>query len=89
MVCLTSELCLTSSNSVHICVTRPHTLPGVADRFLKDLAECAAQVRSSPSEKATGAAAVYGSSQAIPDRSIVADVARSFIDALYEPTPAE
>ena len=34
--------------AVHIAVTLRHTLPGVADRFLADLAESVEEVRANP-----------------------------------------
>src|SRR4249919_3839107 len=34
--------------AVHIAITLRHTRPGVADRFLADLADCVAEVRANP-----------------------------------------
>ena len=45
--------------AVHIAVTLRHTLPGVADRFLADLAASVEEVRSNP-DVSTGMAPVYG-----------------------------
>ena len=35
-------------------MTVPNTQPGVADRFLKDIAEVAAELRKNPDSSATG-----------------------------------
>lgn len=40
-----------------------------------------------PKMKPTGSAAMYGMAQAIPDRSIVGELATGFIDLLYKATP--
>jgi len=42
-----------------------------------------------PGKKAEGAGAIYGMAQAVPDRSIVDNIARCFIDTLYENKPLE
>ncbi|XP_070544645.1 sphingosine-1-phosphate lyase 1-like [Ptychodera flava] len=68
----------------HICVTIPHTKNGVADVFLKDVQECSEALLSQPRTKADGMAAIYGTAQAIPDRSIVSEAAGAFLDACYK-----
>ena len=40
--------------SIHLCVTLVHTKPGVADRFVKDVRECTAEIMSDPKADATG-----------------------------------
>eukprot|EP00735_Rhodelphis_limneticus_P008845 TRINITY_DN2322_c0_g1::TRINITY_DN2322_c0_g1_i1::g.20720::m.20720 TRINITY_DN2322_c0_g1::TRINITY_DN2322_c0_g1_i1::g.20720 ORF type:complete len:585 (+),score=145.22,sp/Q8CHN6/SGPL1_RAT/48.80/0.0,Pyridoxal_deC/PF00282.14/1.1e-22,Aminotran_5/PF00266.14/5.4e-11,DegT_DnrJ_EryC1/PF01041.12/3.4e-06,Aminotran_1_2/PF00155.16/4.3e-05,Beta_elim_lyase/PF01212.16/0.0018,Cys_Met_Meta_PP/PF01053.15/0.0049,SLA_LP_auto_ag/PF05889.8/0.011 TRINITY_DN2322_c0_g1_i1:49-1755(+) len=67
--------------SMHICVTLPHTQPGVADQFLKDLKESVAPCLINPKEKAKGAGAVYGMAASIPDRTIIGEIAAGFLDA--------
>lgn len=74
--------CVQYPTACHIYVVPSHTSPGVADRFLADLAECTARVRASP-DKLTGRAAVYGMAQKIPDRSLVSELGANFLDALY------
>ncbi|XP_022112100.1 sphingosine-1-phosphate lyase 1-like [Acanthaster planci] len=69
--------------SFHMCVTLRHTFPGVADGFVRDVRDVTAALLSDPTAKCQGSAAVYGTSQSIPDRSLVADVARSFWDVCY------
>jgi len=71
-------------SSIHICCTMPHTKPGVADCFLKDVQESVAAIMMAPQAKTTGAGALYGMAQAIPDRTLVSDIANCFIDAIYD-----
>ena len=49
---------------VHICVTLRHTLPGIAERFVKDLKSAVESVRRNPHEKG-GMASVYGMAAAV------------------------
>lgn len=37
-----------------------------------------------PGKAAEGSAAVYGLAASIPDRSLIADIARGYIDTLYK-----
>jgi glutamate/tyrosine decarboxylase-like PLP-dependent enzyme len=67
---------------VHICVTLRHTAPGVADRFLRDLAEAAAYVKAHPDEKGD-MAPVYGMAATIPFRGLVGDMMERYMDLLY------
>lgn len=46
-------LCL-SLNSIHICVTMLHTMPGVAQHFVNDVKEEVAIIMKNPKEKTTG-----------------------------------
>jgi len=68
---------------VHLCVTRPHTLPGVADKFIKDVTEITAEIMKDPSASNAGSAAMYGMAASIPDRSIVENLTGIYLDALY------
>ena len=76
-------------SSIHLCVTMVHTKKGVADRVIKDLRESTAALMEDPKAKATGQAALYGMAQGLPDRSIVSDLARGFIDVLYQTKASE
>lgn len=67
----------------HICVTLMHTRAGVADQLLQDVREIAADLLTTPGSKATGQAAMYGMAQALPDRSLVGDLAKHYLDAYY------
>jgi sphinganine-1-phosphate aldolase len=68
--------------AVHIAVTLRHTLPGVADRFLADLAESVQEVRSDPGVS-TGMAPVYGMAATLP-AEVVRQVLAGYLDILFE-----
>jgi len=70
--------------AVHICVTLPHTQPGVAERFLADLRASVDEVLSQPARK-EGLAPVYGLVATIPFRGMVHDLLKRYIDLLYRP----
>ncbi|EGD75977.1 hypothetical protein PTSG_00685 [Salpingoeca rosetta] len=73
--------------SMHICVTMAHSSPGLADHFLADLADTTAVLMKSPQQKATGAAALYGVAQSVPDRSVIDDIVRGFLDTAFQAVP--
>uniref|UniRef100_A0AAQ5ZIZ4 sphinganine-1-phosphate aldolase n=1 Tax=Amphiprion ocellaris TaxID=80972 RepID=A0AAQ5ZIZ4_AMPOC len=77
-------------SSIHICCTVLHTQPGVADHFIRDVKEQVAIIMKNPKEKTTGMGAIYGMAQSIPDRSMVTEISRGFLDCLYstEVTPS-
>lgn len=68
---------------IHICVTLMHTKHGVADRFLNDVKDCLAEIAKDPSLPVEGKMALYGTAQKLPDRSIVSDITKYFLDAMY------
>jgi glutamate/tyrosine decarboxylase-like PLP-dependent enzyme len=68
--------------AVHLAVTLRHTLPGVAERFLADLAASVAEVRANP-EVRTGMAPVYGMAGSLPDAA-VRDLLGVYLDVLFE-----
>ncbi|XP_006799067.1 sphingosine-1-phosphate lyase 1 isoform X1 [Neolamprologus brichardi] len=70
-------------SSIHLCCTVLHTQPGVADHFIRDVKEQVAIIMKNPKEKTTGMGAIYGMAQAIPDRSLVTEISRGFLDCLY------
>ena len=70
--------------SIHICCTLPHTQPGVADQLISDIRESVHEIMRQPSAKVTGAGAMYGMAQALPDRSIVSDLASEFLHSYYD-----
>jgi len=72
---------------VHLCVTRPHTLPGVAEKFIRDVTEITAEIMKDPSASDAGSAAMYGMAASIPDRSIVEDLTGVYLNALYYTGP--
>ncbi len=69
--------------AIHIAVTLRHTLPGIAERFLSDLAESVNEVRANPATKG-GMAPIYGMAASIPFRGMVDDILRHYLDLLYK-----
>ncbi len=67
---------------VHLCVTLRHTAQGVAERFIEDLEASVASVKANPKEKG-GMAPVYGMAATLPDRSMVGELLKRYIDVLY------
>uniref|UniRef100_A0A1B6H4D6 sphinganine-1-phosphate aldolase n=1 Tax=Cuerna arida TaxID=1464854 RepID=A0A1B6H4D6_9HEMI len=72
-------------SGIHICVTHMHTKQGVADRFLSDVKSAVTEIMKlpDPQDLSKGKMAMYGVAQSLPDRSIVGDITRSFLDSLY------
>jgi sphinganine-1-phosphate aldolase len=68
--------------AVHIAVTLRHTLPGVAGRFLGDLAASVEEVRASPGVS-TGMAPVYGMAATL-DPGTVHQLLADYLDMLFE-----
>jgi sphinganine-1-phosphate aldolase len=68
---------------VHIAVTLRHAQPGVAERFISDLADAVAQVRTNPDMKGE-MAPVYGMAATLPARRVVSDMLKRYIDVLYK-----
>uniref|UniRef100_A0A8C9X808 sphinganine-1-phosphate aldolase n=1 Tax=Sander lucioperca TaxID=283035 RepID=A0A8C9X808_SANLU len=68
---------------IHLCCTVLHTQSGVADHFVRDVKEQVAIIMKNPKEKTTGMGAIYGMAQSIPDRSMVTEISRGFLDCLY------
>jgi sphinganine-1-phosphate aldolase len=68
---------------VHLCVTFANA--GSAGRFLADLrAAVDAVLTAPPGAFKDGTGAIYGMAEAIPDKSLVGQIAYSFLDALYK-----
>lgn len=67
----------------HICITHMHTQPGVADQFLNDVRSELATILETRDTLVEGKLAMYGMSQSIPDRSVVGDFTRCFLDSMY------
>lgn len=68
---------------VHIAVTKLHTQPGVKEKFVDDLRICVQEVMSSDGRNLGKTAAIYCSTQGVPDKSLIVDVAYMFLDACY------
>lgn len=65
-----------------------HTQPGIADKFIADLKACVREIMKDPGQPVEGKMAIYGMAQSIPDRSVVGDVTRAFLNSMYY-TPAK
>lgn len=70
-------------SGIHICVTHMHTQSGVADRFLNDVRDSLIEIMKNPTLPVEGKMAIYGVAQELPDRSIVGDFTRLFLDSMY------
>ncbi|XP_024944855.1 sphingosine-1-phosphate lyase isoform X2 [Cephus cinctus] len=70
-------------SGIHICITYVHTEEGVADRFLNDVKDELMNIMKQPDEPVEGKMAMYGMSQSIPDRSVVTDFVRFYLDSMY------
>jgi len=71
-------------SGLHISVTHLHSKPGVAEKLLQDLELCVTELAQSPGGKTDEGAAVYGLSQTIPDRSVVGEIAATFIETILD-----
>jgi sphinganine-1-phosphate aldolase len=74
---------LSAPTAIHIAITQRHTQPGVADRFLEDLAAAVAAVEANPDAKG-GMAPVCGMAATMPMRGMVGELRRRYIDLLYK-----
>ncbi|KAG9509649.1 Sphingosine-1-phosphate lyase 1, partial [Fragariocoptes setiger] len=70
-------------SSIHLCVTLMHTSNNTAQSFIRDVNRYVSELLNGPKTKPSGAAAVYGMSQTIPDRSLVARIAHKYLDGCY------
>jgi sphinganine-1-phosphate aldolase len=68
--------------AVHIAVTLRHTLPGVAGRFLADLAAAVEEARANPGVS-TGMAPVYGMAGSLP-ADVMHQLLAGYLDLLFE-----
>lgn len=66
--------------AIHLAVTML-TLKAV-NTFLEDVRNAVEKIRADPEAGKGSVAAIYGTAASVPDRSIVADVARGFLDLL-------
>lgn len=70
-------------SGIHICVTHMHTQNGIADKFIADVRAKVALVMQNPEKPVEGKMAIYGVAQEVPDREIVGDFTKCFIDSMY------
>jgi len=69
-------------SSLHICCTTKHV--GMEEMFLKDLADGVALVKSNPNSFPDGLAPMYGLAATFPDRSTIADIGLTYLEAVLE-----
>jgi sphinganine-1-phosphate aldolase len=68
--------------AIHVAVTIP--IVSVVDELIKDLEEVVKENKGKVSEKKGDAAALYGVAGALPDKSVVRELAIGFLDTLYK-----
>jgi sphinganine-1-phosphate aldolase len=66
--------------AVHVCVTLP--VSDAIAELLADLKESVAIVLADPTPKKDGMGAIYGMAASIPDKSLVTDITKGYLDAL-------
>lgn len=63
-----------------------HTKSGIADSFVSDVESLVEELMKNPEKPVEGKMAIYGVAQQIPDKSIVSDFTKLYIDSLtYTP----
>ncbi|MGA2593855.1 MAG: aminotransferase class V-fold PLP-dependent enzyme [Bryobacteraceae bacterium] len=73
---------LQSPPGFHFCITRPQTVPGLADRFLADLKEAVAYAKTPPTQPSKSGA-IYGGGLASVPPAMVAQFMCDHLDAMY------
>jgi sphinganine-1-phosphate aldolase len=75
--------------AIHLGITLEHCRPGVLERIVADLREQAEILTAEYAGKSIDShgALIYGTSQKIPDRSIIADMLCAYIDRYYANAP--
>jgi hypothetical protein len=68
---------------IHVSPTLRHAQAGVVERFVADLQESVAYVREHPGSEG-GMAPIYGMAATVPDRAVVHDLLKSFMDMYYQ-----
>jgi sphinganine-1-phosphate aldolase len=72
---------------IHICVCIK--TPDIMSRYLSDLEAAALKCRDTPAQVEDGLAGIYGQASIVPDRSVVGDILKGYLDVLYSPHSAE
>jgi sphinganine-1-phosphate aldolase len=70
--------------AIHLSPTLRHAQPGVAERFVEDLHAAVAHVKANPGA-ANGMAPIYGMAATVPDRGVVHDMLKAYMDLYYQP----
>jgi sphinganine-1-phosphate aldolase len=68
--------------AIHVAVTLP--IVNVVEELIRDIEEVVETCRGHVSTKKGDTAALYGVAGALPDKSIVRDLASGFLDTLYK-----
>jgi sphinganine-1-phosphate aldolase len=71
---------------LHICVSVK--TPSVVAKYLADLRAAVAKCRDTPALVKDGLAGIYGQASIVPDRSVVGDILKGYLDVLYKPQSA-
>jgi len=74
-------------SGIHLCVTNMHTRDGVAKQFIDDVTEEVNEIMKNPTKPVEGKMAIYGVAQTIPDRALVGDITRRFLDSMFYTPP--
>jgi sphinganine-1-phosphate aldolase len=74
---------LQSPPGFHFCITRPQTIPGLADRFLADLREAVAYAKTPPPHPPKSGAIYGGAATGIPP-ALITHFLYEHLDAMYE-----
>ena len=67
----------------HICVTSKTC--DSTDKYLQDLRAAALKCRDTPAQVKDGLAGIYGQAAIVPDRSVVGNILKGYLDVLYTP----
>lgn len=70
-------------SGIHLCVTYMHTLEGIAQKFIDDVTSSVGEIMRNPGEVVEGKMAIYGVAQSLPDRSLVGEFTKSFLDSMH------
>lgn len=55
----------------------------MAEKFVSDVEKTVKELMQSPEKMVEGKFAIYGVAQSLPDRSIVGDFTRLYLDSMY------
>lgn len=70
-------------SGIHLCVTYMHTLDGIAEKFIEDVTKSVEEIMKDPGQIVEGKMAIYGVAQSLPDRSLVGEFTKSFLDSMH------
>ena len=74
--------------SFHLCLTSIHCQQSedLGKLFIQKIKDGIQHIKDNPNIKASGMASIYGTSQSIPDRSIVEELSYHYQDLYYKLT---